>query len=101
MLLHVRRQLLEVRVGAGVGVWADGVLLCIQQWQGMVRGAALPPFSPPPARSPTPPHPPTLLQGDFAACMKLLQRYPPVDVALLTRSAEALKAGPKTVIVLD
>ncbi|PSC67678.1 TBC1 domain family member 13 [Micractinium conductrix] len=41
-----------------------------------------------------------LLQGDFATCMKLLQRYPSVDVHLVLARAEALKRA-KTVIVLD
>ena len=34
----------------------------------------------------------TLLQGDFAACLKLLQRYPPCDVARILARAETLHA---------
>eukprot|EP00887_Chlorella_sp_A99_P002443 scaffold10.g2443.t1 len=41
-----------------------------------------------------------LLEGDFAANMKLLQRYPPVDVHVILRQAEALKHV-KAVAVLD
>ncbi|EFN54104.1 hypothetical protein CHLNCDRAFT_136251 [Chlorella variabilis] len=41
-----------------------------------------------------------LMEGDFASNMKLLQRYPPVDVHVILSRAEALKHG-KTVIVLD
>lgn len=41
-----------------------------------------------------------LLAGDFAANMKLLQHYPPVDVALVLKKAEELRRY-KTVIVLD
>lgn len=39
-------------------------------------------------------------QGDFASCMKLLQRYPPVDVRVILARAEALKRT-RTVIVLS
>lgn len=39
------------------------------------------------------------LQGDFACCMKLLQRYPPVDVHVILARAEALKRT-RTVIAL-
>ncbi len=31
-----------------------------------------------------------LLGGDFAACVQLLQRYPPVDVDVLLRAAAAM-----------
>lgn len=41
-----------------------------------------------------------LLQGDFAANMKLLQRFPPVDVLVVLRQAEELKRI-KSVIVLS
>ncbi|KAL4440278.1 hypothetical protein ABPG75_003279 [Micractinium tetrahymenae] len=41
-----------------------------------------------------------LLTGDFATCMKLLQRYPPVDVHVILARAEALKRT-RTVIVLS
>lgn len=41
-----------------------------------------------------------LLRGDFASNMKLLQHYPPVDVAIVLQQAEDLKRY-KTVIVLD
>ena len=43
--------------------------------------------------SPPPATPPSAPQGDFAANMKLLQRYPPVDVNLLVRRADALEAS--------
>jgi hypothetical protein len=41
-----------------------------------------------------------LLAGDFAANMKLLQRFPPLEVAAVLRRAEALRRC-KTVLVLD
>ncbi|GAB4814178.1 hypothetical protein N2152v2_001224 [Parachlorella kessleri] len=41
-----------------------------------------------------------LMQGDFAANMKLLQRYPPVDVLVILKKAEELKHV-KSVIVLS
>ena len=41
-----------------------------------------------------------LLRGDFAVCMKLLQRYPPVDVAVILARADGLRAA-KKVIILD
>lgn len=41
-----------------------------------------------------------LLDGDFAANMKLLQRYPPIDVAFIIKKAEELRHY-KTVFVLD
>jgi len=34
-----------------------------------------------------------LIDGDFAACMKMLQNYPPVDVRNITRLAAALPYG--------
>jgi hypothetical protein len=34
-----------------------------------------------------------LIDGDFAACMKMLQNYPPVDVRNITRIAAALPYG--------
>ena len=40
------------------------------------------------------------MQGDFAANMKLLQRYPPVDVHVILERAEVLK-GVKSVIIID
>ena len=41
-----------------------------------------------------------LLQGDFAANLKLLQQYPPMDVGTVLRMADSLKSY-KTVIVQD
>ena len=41
-----------------------------------------------------------LLSGDFASNMKVLQNYPPMDVAAVLRKAEELRQY-KTVIVLD
>ena len=41
-----------------------------------------------------------LLRGNFATCMKLLQRYPPVDVGVILARADALR-NPKSVIILD
>ncbi len=40
------------------------------------------------------------MQGDFASNMKLLQSYPPADVAAILQRAEQLKHA-KSVIVLD
>ena len=34
-----------------------------------------------------------LIEGDFAACMKMLQHYPPVDIRRITRLAAALPYG--------
>jgi len=34
-----------------------------------------------------------LIDGDFAACMKMLQNYPPVDVRNITRLAATLPYG--------
>lgn len=41
-----------------------------------------------------------LLQGDFASNMKLLQRFPPVDVHVILGRAEALRSM-KPVIILE
>lgn len=40
-----------------------------------------------------------LMRGDFATCMKMLQRFPPVDVQVILERAEAIKRT-KSVIVL-